>query len=487
MNISKYINPRILHRGKVLFYILFSSAMMVYMTSCDEYNYADDNITMASELAITASDSVLTLEQISSDEDAITFDWTTGSNEGTGASISYVLQIDAQKNYFSSDALTYDMGKAVYEQSFTTEELNNILLNDFSLTSNEPSVIEARIIATINSSPVQYDTSNVATITVTPYEPVSTTLYLIGDAVGNDWDVDNAIELTADDDEIATFTYKGAFEQGEFSFITTLGQELPAYGKGTDDTEIVYETENALNVSTFSIEIVGTYKITVDLLDLSITITQMDEPAYSQIFIVGDAAPNGWDIANATELVQDEDNPYVFTYEGVLTAGDFKFPVNQDTDWSQDIYMMASDSTMYLHHGGDSDDSKWTIEKKGYYTITINLSELTISMERTKLYLIGDASPAAWDITNAIEMVEDDEDGCIFTYTGEMYAGDFKFPVNRNSTWDQDTYMMDPDDELKMYRHVGGASDDSKWTISTDGNYVITANIELLTIDIQKQ
>jgi hypothetical protein len=462
--------------------------MMVYMTSCDEYNYADDNITMASELAITASDSILTLEQASSDEDAITFDWTTGSNQGTGASISYVLQINAQDNNFLSDVLTYDMGKAVYEQSFTTEELNNILLNYFSLTPNETSDIEARIIATINSSPVQYDTSNITTITVIPYEPVSTTLYLIGDAVGNDWDVDDAIELTADDDEITTFTYEGAFVQGEFSFITTLGQALPAYGKGTDDTEIVYETENALNVSTFAIETAGTYKITVDLLDLSITITQMDEPAYSQIFIVGDAAPNGWNIANATELVQDEDNPYVFTYEGVLTAGNFKFPVNQDTDWSQDMYMMASDSTMYLHHGGDSDDSQWSIEKKGYYIITINIEDLTISMERTKLYLIGSACSAEWDITSAIELVEDDEDGFIFTYTGEMYAdGEFKFPVNRNSTWDQDMYMMDPDDESKMYRHVGGASDDSKWTISTDGNYVITANIELLTIDIQKQ
>jgi hypothetical protein len=33
-----------------------------------------------------------------------------------------------------------------------------------------------------------------------------------------------------------------------------------------------------------------------------------------------------------------------------------------------------------------------------------------------------------------------------------------------------------------MYRHVGGAADDNKWSITTAGNYVITANIETLTL-----
>lgn len=486
MNISKYIIPKTLHRAKVLAQILLSSVLMINMTSCEKYD--EDDIAMAGDLTLTSSASSFTLDEISADETAITFDWTSGSNNGTDAAISYVLNIDIQGNNFSSNALSFDMGKAVYTQSFTCEELNTYLLDHFASVANQDVSLEAQIVATVLSSPEETLTSETVTFTVTPYDPVSATLYLIGNATNSDWDVDNAIELTPDDDEVATFTYKGAFSEGEFSFITTLGQELPAYGKGASDTEIAYETENASNIKTFAIESAGTYKLTVSLLDLSITITKMDEPAYSQIFIVGDAAPCGWDIGNAIELVQDEDNPYIFTYQGVLTAGNFKFPVNRNTDWGQDMYMMASDSTMYLHNGGDDDDSKWTIAKKGYYTLTLNLSELTISIEKTQLFIIGSACSAGWTITDAIEMVEDDEDGCIFTYTGEMYAdGEFKLPVNRQSDWGQDMYMMDPEDESKMYRHVGGTDDDNKWTISADGNYVITANIELLTIDIKKK
>jgi hypothetical protein len=38
-----------------------------------------------------------------------------------------------------------------------------------------------------------------------------------------------------------------------------------------------------------------------------------------------------------------------------------------------------------------------------------------------------------------------------------------------------------------MYLHIGGASDDNKWTITTAGDYVINANVETLTISYQKQ
>jgi hypothetical protein len=61
-----------------------------------------------------------------------------------------------------------------------------------------------------------------------------------------------------------------------------------------------------------------------------------------------------------------------------------------------------------------------------------------------------------------------------------MVAGEFKFPVNRNTDWGQDMYMRV--DDTHMYRHKGGASDDNKWNITADGNYVITANVEKLTI-----
>jgi Ser-tRNA(Ala) deacylase AlaX len=167
-----------------------------------------------------------------------------------------------------------------------------------------------------------------------------------------------------------------------------------------------------------------------------------------------------------------------------MNAGEFKFPVNRNSDWQQDMFMKLDDTHMYLHHGGDPDDSKWEIAKKGYYTITLNLQDLTISINRLKLYMVGSATPIGWDIGNSIEMVEDVNDGCIFIYSGPMVAGEFKFPVNRNSDWGQDMYMRL--DDTHMYLHHGGDADDNKWILTEDGNYVITANVEALTINIQK-
>jgi predicted transposase YbfD/YdcC len=201
--------------------------------------------------------------------------------------------------------------------------------------------------------------------------------------------------------------------------------------------------------------------------------------------MVGSSAPNGWDISNATPLVQDSENPFLFTYSGVMQAGEFKFPVNRNSDWGQDMYMKTDDTHMYLHKGGASDDNKWAIEKKGYYTITLNLMDNTISINRLKLYMVGSATPIGWSIDKAVEMTEDATDGCIFIYSGPMVAGEFKFPVNRNSDWGQDMYMKT--DDTHMYLHKGGASDDNKWNITTDGNYVINANVETLSLSIQKQ
>ena len=42
-------------------------------------------------------------------------------------------------------------------------------------------------------------------------------------------------------------------------------------------------------------------------------------------------------------------------------------------------------------------------------------------------------------------------------------------------------------DDSHMYLHIGGASDDNKWNITAAGNYVLTVNVESLSLNIQKQ
>lgn len=462
--------------------VLLVSLLTVGLFSSCEQNLPD-NIVKAGALALSASKTTIELNQKNSSNEAISLTWTTGTNHGTGASISYVLQIDKKGNNFTN-AITEDMGKGIYVKSFTVGELNDSLLNRWVSTPGTETELEARVISTVYSTPSVNDTSAVITILATPYQPVSKTLYLYGSASPKGTDLNNALALTPQSDP-TVFVYQGSLAVGTFKFITTKGQLLPSYNKGDDSTKLALRTADSQPDGQFSITEAGVYKIVVSLLDLSISYSKIDYPAYSEIYMVGGAAPNGWDIANATKLTQSTSNPFIFTYQGVMQVGEFKFPVNRNTDWNQDMFERVDDTHMYLHAGGTAGDDKWTITKKGFYTITLNQLDNTISIYREKLYMVGSATPIGWTITNAIQMTEDATDGCIFTYTGPMVAGEFKFPVNRNSDWGQDMYMRT--DDSHMYRHIGGQADDKKWTINAAGNYVITANLETLSISFIKQ
>lgn len=458
-----------------------TAALFMLLTSCEQYD--EFKIAPAAPLALSTAKSNIVLTQKEAANSGVDFTWTTGTNQGTGASISYLLQVDKKGNNFASP-VSFDMGKGVYAKSLKVEELNNYLLNTWKVTPNVVTQLDARVVATIYANPEIKETSPEFSFSVTPYQPVSKTLYLIGSATPNGMNADKALALSPQSDP-TFFVYQGVLNSGDLKLITTLGQLLPSYQKGADDSHIVYRTLASQSDNKFTISETAVYKVTVSLLDLAITIKKMDLPAYSTIYMVGSSAPNGWDISNATPLVQNPDNPYLFSYSGAMKAGEFKFPVNRNSDWGQDMFMKTDDTHMYLHKGGSSGDDKWSIAKKGYYTITLNLLDNTISINRLKLYMVGSATPIGWSIDKAVELAEDATDGCIFTYTGPMVAGEFKFPVNRNSDWGQDMYMKT--DDTHMYLHKGGASDDNKWNITADGNYVIKANVETLSLSIQKQ
>ncbi len=469
-----------------------AALLLAMLFSCTRYDeYIPDG--MNADLVLSTASSSYTLAQKGAlSTTGITFNWTTGSNNGTGTSITYELQIDRKGNAFA-DPLVYSSGKSVYTRAFTVAALNDTLLNHWGYTPGVAAEIEARVIAHINTDPATTDISNSLELSVTPYEPVSTTLFIYGDATEGGWDISSATALTADTKEPTTFTFKGWLNEGSFKFPVNRNTDLQQdmYMKNVSDTTLMYlHNGGDSDDSKWMIGTAGLYKIVVNLCDLTISIKALAGVEFTAMYMVGDAAPCGWDIGNATAMVQDEDNPFIFRYDGVLFVGDFKFPVNRNTDWSQDFFMKGSDSTIvYRHSGGDSDDSKWHIYESGWYTMVLDLANMTLSYERLDhLYIVGSAAPCGWTISEAVELASGST-GYEFVYTGSLVAGDFKFPFNRDTSWGQDMFMKDPDDETKIYLHEGGASDDNKWTIASgqDGNYVITLNLKDMTISIVKQ
>lgn len=62
---------------------------------------------------------------------------------------------------------------------------------------------------------------------------------------------------------------------------------------------------------------------------------------FKEMYMVGNAAPSGWNIQAPDTLKQDPANPYLWHWHGVLYSGEIKFPTYAGT-WSADYFMPLS-------------------------------------------------------------------------------------------------------------------------------------------------
>lgn len=317
------------------------------------------------------------------------------------------------------------------------------------------------------------------------YAQTVESLFIVGNATPIGWNITEAIELTRDG---SVFTYEGKLVAGEFKFAVNRNSDWnqDMYMRDTEDDSHAYlHTGGAPDDNKWTITEPGNYTVKIDVDALTIEITMNFDPSGvpEELYIVGDAAPYGWSIEKATPLTKSGNS---FIYDGVLKAGSFKFPVNRNTDWQQTMYMKDAEDTtkFYKHVGGSSDDSQWTIESEGWYRVEMNYALSTIKITPILIYMVGSATSIAWDIANAIPFGQDIDSLFMFSYSGELFAGELKFPINQQADWGQDMYMKNPNDTTKMYYHIGGTPDDSKWIISEPGYYTINVDVKHMTVQI---
>jgi hypothetical protein len=112
-----------------------------------------------------------------------------------------------------------------------------------------------------------------------------------------------------------------------------------------------------------------------------------------------------------------------------------------------------------------------------------------ISIVYEKVYIIGDASPAAWTIANAIPMTKS-ADANVFTWTGPLTAGEIKFPTAlsfSSDTFAAATVAQSVSNNKAQLSASGNPDVKWKLTSAEAGNYKITVNTKALTVDFQKQ
>ncbi|MBQ5625525.1 MAG: SusF/SusE family outer membrane protein, partial [Paludibacteraceae bacterium] len=122
-----------------------------------------------------------------------------------------------------------------------------------------------------------------------------------------------------------------------------------------------------------------------------------------ELYMVGNATPNGWDAQRAQYMRQDAEDQSLFTYEGVLNRGEFKLLLKPG-EWLPCYVRNAEDSTKMVYRATEEDypDCKWWIPKKSNYRIEANVDNLTMTVIDLggdyeepifyEIYMIGDAT-----------------------------------------------------------------------------------------------
>ncbi len=349
-----------------------------------------------------------------------------------------------------SSAIQNNLGKGIYLVNYSTGSLNTLLSTNWSATPAAPFTLEARVITTIGDGTQKGDTSAPIDITITPYKPVSPTLYIIGDATANGWDSTAPDSLLPDPLVPGLFHYAGTLTTGEFKFITTRGSTLPSYNKGSDSAHLFYRSSDNSPDDRFSISSSNVYSIDVNIISLTISIAKTSAPLFSQLWIVGDATPNGWNIDNPNQMKVDVFNPYVFHYNEVLNVGEFKMPTSTG-NWGGDFYRpltnhpLITDTTAALTLGNTNPpDNKWNITVAGAYKyfpehLLYNSIHISPFTPYSSLWIVGDATPNGWNIDSPTPLTPTAADPYTFTYSGPLAVGEFKIPV-KTGDWGCDFF-----------------------------------------------
>jgi hypothetical protein len=493
-------------------YFLLTAASAFLSTACNEdqieYNKAE------TPLALSVNETDLTLDVRNPDNEAIVFSWTNGTNGGSNAAIDYLLQIDRQGNNFDG-GLTIELGRRVYTYKYTAARLNDVLLGDFNVAPGESITLEARILALVASERASDQISETVMFTATAYMPVSTTLYMIGSSTSGGWSLDDATVMNAISKEAGGFTVTTNLTSGDFKFVPTREDFTPSYNRDANASEpkLIYRQGASDPDEKFIIAAAGRYRITVNIIDLTITIEELEPsvlPRYNKMYFVGDFT--GWSFI---EMTTDPFNPFIFRYGAVLNGGgdrDFKFSTYADFDNSvvmfhptvADAPMTHTAATFYA----GNPDYKWKLtstQNNKPYKMAVNITEgqETMTMAEyapyTTLYVIGDASPIGWSLDNRnnAKMTKADND-FTYTWTGQLGTGEIKFKCSDDNSWDNNAthpwYLapdfdvpVTPNTEMILTSNLQGTpGSDRKWIVQEAGIYTITINQLAETIRFAK-
>ena len=247
------------------------------------------------------------------------------------------------------------------------------------------------------------------------------------------------------------------------------------------------------------------------------------EKEYTELYALG-ASVNKWDSMDPEPMKKVGKNLFEIEVDLIKSNENklIKFCTTKGLDWSQTDYLgpasveadkpygfLKEGDGNKLQHSSEKADGVGNLKdwffgleagKSGHYRLTVNPYELTVKAEKLSslpdkaeavweegmVYMVGDATPAGWDINSPTAMVKN---GDIFTYEGPLAVGEMKFPVEFR--WDGPTYMAE---EAGTDITAGGefttvlspnGDPDNKFKVTVAGNYKLTLDTKALKLKVE--
>ncbi|MDR2813120.1 MAG: SusE domain-containing protein [Prevotellaceae bacterium] len=352
----------------------------VLLPACEK---SDGDAVSGAPLTLTGPTEEVVLLEKNERETAVTFTWNKGIDRSPTDTVTYIFSMDLADNNFSTDLKTATPRDTItdFTKSFTVEELNELILEQWKTHPGEEVSLEARVVANVRGAKFVYPEIAVTKFDVVTYAYASVPLWITGTAVGS-----VPIQLTEQVNG-RQYTWLGELpSEGDFKFVYKPNEELPSLNKGADDHTLVERTAVSQPDDRFQ-TLSGLHSINVDRKNMKINFKRF-QYYFEHIYFVGDAVPAGWSPNDAVELTWDDG---IFVYEGTLTGdndGEDSFKILTKRDWDGWNLRPAqenapiTDNSLVAREGGD--DWKWKIkpEETGNYRVTVDLSAMTITFEK---------------------------------------------------------------------------------------------------------
>lgn len=215
-------------------------------------------------------------------------------------------------------------------------------------------------------------------------------LFVMGDAIWSGWGFANSTVLLPGEDGIFKATL---YLEADKGFKLMAESDFNGYQLRAGEADVTLKNGVAANLVSsevnredkkFMVSESANYDIVCDVNNGTITVSksvyQDAHAKHAELWMIGDATPNEWQIDKGVLLTQDAENPMVYTATADLKEGEFKFIVNKYMGFDQTAYVKDAADDSKVVYGGD--DNKWNITEAGTYDVKLDLANMTISVAK---------------------------------------------------------------------------------------------------------